>query len=195
MKSDILLLSSNKDNLELLLKETEKQAEYRGLEKKEASRLRLLAEELHEMLPELLSFSAAKFWIESEEKKFELHTTIEPNDALTGDLRDKLLEVSSSGKNAAAKGILSKIKLAVQFMMIDYEENSANTASFYTYGLENAGGAFSVAWSLNTYKQKANADNDEKWDELERSIIANLADEVLIGLEGKTVEVIVKKAF
>ena len=92
MKSDILLLSSNTDNLELLLKETEKQAEYRGLEKKEAGRLRLLVEELHEMLPELLSFSAAKFWIESEEKKFELHTTIEPNDALTGDFATSFLK-------------------------------------------------------------------------------------------------------
>ena len=34
---------------------------------------------------------------------------------------------------------------------------------------------------------------EEKWDELEKSVIANIADEIEIGIAGKTVEMIVYK--
>ena len=49
-------------------------------------------------------------------------------------------------------------------------------------------------WSLTTYKKKVKA-NTEGWDELERSIIANLADDVTVGILGGKVMITVKKKF
>ena len=196
MKSNICTLEEGNASLSLLLDETEKAAAYSNLDKKQTGRLRLLAEELVEMLPELLSFSKGKFWIESEEKVFSLHTVLTPNESMTAERREKLLAVSSTGKNSAAIGIMSKIKLAAEFMLIDYEENATYSTPFYENGMINPVSiGMDLAWSLNSYKQKANTQKDERWDELEKSIIANFADDVLVGVQGKKVEIIVKKSF
>jgi len=198
MKSDICKLSLGAESLSALLAETEKAASYSNLEKKDSGRLRLLAEELVGMLPELLEFSDGEFWVEGEGKNFELHTVLSPNEALTSDKREKLLEVSSSGKNAAAKGIMAKIKLAAAFMMIDYDSAAAEAPlgyGFFHDGLYGVNSFPAQAWSLSAYRAKAKKEESEKWDELERSIIANIADEVLVGIQGNKVEIIVKKAF
>ena len=199
MKSDICTLSANSiDTLKKVLSETEKTAAYASLDKKQGSRLRLLAEELVEMLPSLLEFTSGEFWIECEGKHFELHTSLKPDDALTSEKRDELLKVSSSGKNAAAVGIMAKIRLAAAFMLIDYEKNAADlllAGDFYHDGM-GANPYFAIpAWTLENYRAKAKSEQGEKWDELEKSIIANIADDVLVGVDGKKVEIIVKKSF
>ena len=61
MKSDVCKLSTDATDLRMVLKETAKSAAYRDLDPKETSRLRLLAEELVEMLPSLLRFPRALF--------------------------------------------------------------------------------------------------------------------------------------
>ena len=198
MKSDICKFSHDKDSLSALLDETEKAASYSNLDKKETGRLRLLAEELVGMLPELLEFSDGEFWVESEGKSFELHTVLSPDESMTEERRSKILAVSTSGKNVSAVGIMAKIKLAVEFMLIDYERNVAELPAdycFYSEGIVPAPSFSGQAWSLEIYRQNAQKEKNEKWDELERSIIANIADEVLVGIQGKKVEIIVKKAF
>lgn len=199
MKSDVCLLTEkDPDSLKKVLTETEKAAKYASLNKKESNRLRLLAEELFEMIPSVLEFSSGEFWIECENKKFELHTSLKPTDLLTMEKREEILKVSSSGKNAAAKGIMAKIKLAATFMMIEYESNpdlSFAGSSFFDEGL-GVNPYFSLSsWSLTQYRKKAQEEKGEKWDELEKSIIANIADDVIVGIQGKQVDIIVKKDF
>ncbi len=53
---------------------------------------------------------------------------------------------------------------------------------------------YSNAWALSQYKETAKED-ENAWDELERSIIANLADDVVVGIKGKKVDIVVKKDF
>ena len=195
MTSDICVLSKDNESLNALLSETTKAASYAKLSKKEALRLRLLSEELVCMLPELLDYSDGKFWIESDNKKFEIHVSLSPNSSLTMDKRENLIALSSDGKNAAAKGILTKIKLAAQFMLIDYEYVSTVSSGFYSFGFDNGISIDTSLWSLNNYKNKVEKANEEEWDELEKSIIAQLADDVLVGVQEKKVEIIVKKAF
>ena len=80
-------------------------------------------------------------------------------------------------------------------MMIDYEKTVQNTSSFYSYGL---GGDFDrqcPIWTLANYRQNVSKEKDEEWDELEKSIIANIADDVQVGLQGSKVEITVKKTF
>lgn len=198
MKSNVCTLpreANDTASLSDILNESEKVASYCGLDKKSSGRLRLLAEELVGMLPELLSFSSGEFWIDSEGTTFELHTVLTPDENMTYDLREKLLAVSSNGKNEAAKGIMSKIRLAAAFMLIDYEENAFINEGFYAAGLDPSQAVYSAVWNLDTYRQKAKEKQGEEWDELERSIIANIADDVLVGVQGKRVDIIVKKTF
>ena len=198
MKSDIIKLTGDIDSLKAVLSETEKTASYAQLDKKQGGRLRLLSEELVEMLPSLLAFSVGEFWIDCDGKSFELHTSLTPNEAMTSERRDELLSVSKSGKNAAATGIMAKIRLAATFMMIDYEKNAAEMPADYGFYHDGMGGSSyftTSAWSLSAYRMNAGKEKGEEWDELEKSIVANLADDVLVGVEGKKVEIIVKKNF
>lgn len=201
MKSDIINLSGitkNFDSLNRVLSETEKAAGYAKLEKKQSGRLRLLAEELIGMLPELLDFSTGTFWIECEGKNIELHTSLSPDETVTSKKRDELLKVSTSGKNAAVTGIMSKIKLAATFMLLDYNEVSKYAPQIYNDAYLYLGTTKNtelISWSLANYRSNAEEEKGEPWDELEKSIIANIADDVLVSVDGKSVEIIVKKTF
>ena len=67
--------------------------------------------------------------------------------------------------------------------------------------LFNAGVEYSVgltpsySWSLNKYRNVVKKEDKEDWDELEKSIIANLADDVIVGVKGKQANIVVVKKF
>lgn len=199
MKSDVCAITRDESSIASILNEAEKAASYSKLDKKQTMRLRLLAEELVGMLPELLTFSSGEFWIESDNLTFELHTLLSPDEAMNSANREKILSVSKSGKNLAASGIMNKIKLAAQFMMIDYNDAVSTTGMEYEFFSMGMGDPqimkSAYAWSLQKYRVKSEEKKDEAWDELEKSIIANIADDVLVSLNGKSVEIIVKKTF
>ena len=50
-------------------------------------------------------------------------------------------------------------------------------------------------WSLSNYyfTVKKNDNDLENWDELEKSIIANLTDDVTVGINGDNVEMVISK--
>ena len=52
-------------------------------------------------------------------------------------------------------------------------------------------------WSLNQYKLslKNKQENKEEWDELEKSIVASIADEVKIYIRGENTEMVIFKKF
>ena len=53
-------------------------------------------------------------------------------------------------------------------------------------------------WSLHAYRNAVAENRDkepEKWDELEKSITAKLADDVKIFIRGNTVEMVIEKTF
>ncbi len=119
MRTDVYQLTKNTASLGFILDEAEKAAAFGELNNKQAIRLRLLAEELIGMLPELLEYCKAELWIENEGKKYELHVSVTLEDILSAD-REKLMEISTSGKNAAATGIMGKIRAAAETMIVDY---------------------------------------------------------------------------
>ena len=51
-------------------------------------------------------------------------------------------------------------------------------------------------WSPNSYVSHAGADKStEEWDELEKSIVGKLADDVVVGIRSEKVELVMKKSF
>ena len=197
MKTDICTISNDRSTYNAIFTEVEKSAEYNKLEKKQALYLRLLAEELVSMLPELLEIGSGEFWIENNGPDFELHASIKSKGLSVFD-KENILSVSSSGKNAASTGIMNKIKVMAENMLGDFIEVSKMGAENGWYNFYDMGSGVETmyvnSWSLSNYKENVD-NNTEEWDELEKSIIANIADDVIVGVKGKKVDIIIKKKF
>ena len=103
MRSDIISISRNQDNLSKILCETQKTAEYASLNGKEMIRMRLIAEEFVGMLKELSQDFEGEFWIEREDLSFAFVAQLHINEVMDKQTKRKFIEVSSDKKNAAAK--------------------------------------------------------------------------------------------
>ena len=207
MKSNICALNEDLTCLKVVLTEVEKVTTYNCLENKKALRLRLLAEELCGMLPGLIENFSGKFWAENNDNDYELHVELKADD-MSIDLRDELISVSKSRKNAAAKGVMGKIRAIAETMLLaafDPTLQSLSAGEFYDHHGFNMGfgyidpviadeTGYICSWSLFNYKT-AVEDKDDAYAELERSIVAKLADDIIVGVRGKNVEIVVKKSF
>ena len=208
MKSNVCKLNEDLTCLKDVLSEVEKVAKYNGLEDKKALRLRLLAEELCGMLPGLTQNFSGEFWAETEGDSYELHVELKADD-MDMDLRDELISVSKSGENAAAKGVMGKIRAVAETMLLTAFDPSLTPplpeGEFYDGRGFNIGfgyidpeisfeTGYAYSWSLYSYKT-AVEEKEEEYAELERSIVAKLADDIIVGVRGKNVEIVVKKSF
>jgi hypothetical protein len=191
MKSNVIKITQNQDNLNKILLETQKASEVCGLDKKQTLRTRLIAEEFVGMLKELSTDFDGEFWVEEENLEFNFVTKLYINENMDKQTKRRFIEVSSDKKNAAAKGIMGKIRDIVENML--YPENAIYSSSFISYQLESAV-LLNDQWTLNKYKD-AERSNAEPWDELEKSIIANVADDVVVSVKGKNVEIVITKKF
>ena len=189
MVSNKLYFTKMSDNFRNIPAEAEKVAVFNELSHKKMLRLRLLAEELIGMMSQLVKYGDGEFWIENEGEKYELHIKLINKESVD---REKLLSVSSTGKNAAAKGIMGKLICAVEYMIDERSKVADAQYDFYGMGMMQYGDY--AAWSLMNYRNNVDeASNEEAWDELEKSIIANLSDDVVVGIIGQNINVIVKK--
>jgi len=201
MKSDVIHVSSDGTGIQEALEKTEATGRYANLDQKETVRLRLLAEELMGMLQSITGRLSADYWVEAEGKDFQLH--LKAIQLMTHEFRKTLLGVSTSGKNENAKGFMGRFRDMFSRMM-EPEDDSIPT--FYSggwYDAEAASAGMSMAvmgaemWSMNEYRETlANrAENEEAWDELEKSIVASLADEIKVGIGNNEVEMVIFKKF
>ena len=198
MISDVIHISNDGAGVGDALAQAEKSAAFRELETRDALHLRLFAEEMLGMARSLTGEREGDFWIESCGARFQLHLKVTTQ--MNAEKRKSLLAASSTGKNAAAKGFMGKIKDLFERALEDGGDvygvaMNANSAFLVSapFGAENAPGM----WTLTRYKQTLRAGNapQEEWDELERSVISRLADEVEIGIDRGVVKMTVEKAF
>lgn len=190
MKSNVCTFKRNATNLANILEETNKIAQYNNLGKKESLRLRLLAEEMVGLLNELVKKFDGEFYVENEGNKYELHSVINIP-TMTSEIRKDLIEFSSSKSNSASKGILGKIRNAFDVMLLNFFENGniyvpANSDAYdhNTY----------YEWDLVNYVEN-NESKDEIKEELQKSIIGNIADNVVVSIKGGKVNIVIAKAF
>lgn len=202
MTPEIVIVTSAEDGVREALAMTEKIGAKCGLDKKSVLRIRLLAEELLGMLRGIAGNVRAEYRISAEDKRFELR--LKSNVVMTSEIREQFLSASFSGKNEAAKGFMGKIRFMIAGVLLSAKEalpyavlNDVGPA--YPTGVFAADGGYS--WSMAYYKQDLrdhqNDGSDERgaWDELEKSIVANLADDVKVRIVGSNVEITVLKTF
>lgn len=103
--------------------------------------------------------------------------------------------MSKSGKNAAASGIIGMIRNAVDDWLL-YADNSGAPLPMGFCDRDSVYCDYNYAWSMDIYMQQLELMEKKKsWDGLEKSIIASFSDDVVVGIKGKKIEIIVVKDF
>jgi hypothetical protein len=191
MQSNVIKIARDSENLNLILNETEKTAVYAELSTKQTLKTRLIAEELIGMLKELSENFDGIFWVDQDQLSFKFVTQIYLNETMDMQTKKKFINVSTDKKNASARGVMGKIRDIVENML--YPENAVYSGNFIAYQMESAV-LLDDVWTLSRYRD-AERNNEEPWDELEKSIIANLADDVIVSVKGNKVEITITKKF
>jgi len=198
MKSDVITVSSRGTRMETALQQIDKIAAYKGITGKNTLHLRLLAEEMMGMMRSVTGETEGLFWIEDEDGVYELHLQVRTR--LSGDEREQLLSVSSSGKNESAKGLMGRLR---DFFDWDSDADLAAGASslllpdMYEH---SSSPMLDVEWSMRRYEsalytqveQNAPGARDA-WDELEKSVVKHVADDVKVYIRRGVVEMVILK--
>ena len=203
MKTELISISPTGTGMDKALELTEKTGAFCGLDHKSALRLRLLSEEVIELMRSFTDELRGDFWLEAKDNVVEIHLKTEiPMDLKT---KKELIAVSSSGKNAAAKGFMGKIRELISTATLpDDPETKAMTdqaLGLMSLGCQMGSYSGSYSWSMSSYvasiekASETKTDAQEAKDELEKSIVANLADDVTVHIVNSDVEIAIYKAF
>lgn len=165
---------------------------------KDGMHLRLIAEETLGMLKAMAGDYSALVWIEQDGREASVNITAKA-DKMDREAKKEILSVSSSGKNASSKSFMSKIGDFIEKNLTDREE-AIGLFDNYDSGIidfspaDGEQGDMMRAWSLDHYRRSlrdegpSDAVKEEVRDILEKSIVASLAKDVIVGVKKENVE-------
>ena len=197
MKTDVIVVSSRGSRMETALGQAEKVAAYKGLSEKDALQLRLLTEEMLGLMRAVTGETEGKFWIEDEDGMYRLHLQVKTR--LNSEERQQLLSVSSTGKNESAKGLMGRL---ADFFDWGSDDDLAAYSSplLMPDALEySSSPALDWEWSMMRYENALSAriSQDEAareaWDELEKSVVRHVADDVRVSIRNGVAEITILK--
>ena len=197
MRSNICTIEKGTRDLEAILKESESVAKYNNLDEKQTLQLRLLCEELDGMLPNIIDDFSGDFWIDFDSGVCKINAAIKIPE-FDAAKKEELINVAKNKKNASAVGLVGKIRDAIEdFFLDDARAASISTppASLFVATGFSEGVDYSYLWSLKGYKSAVEEDKAEAWDELEKSMISSVADDVIVGIKGNKANIIIVKSF
>ena len=215
MQTEKIEIDHSGQGISRALEEAERFAASLRLDRKGRFYLRLLAEETLGMMRAVTGEFRAEFWLEWRDPIFRwsnsgvcaLHLDARTN--VNYPARQELLSVSTKGRNTAPRGIMEKIRELVEAGLYGMEESlrfqteyGAGILDYGTLGMVDGGMSQAFySWSMQKYKEgvagtKAGEEAAaEAWDELEKSVIANIADDVQVGVRRGSVELVIVKEF
>ena len=198
MKTDEITVDSRGARMETALAQAEKVAVYKGLARKDALSLRLLTEEMLGLMRALTGESEGVFWIEDEDGEYRLHLRVRTR--LNADERAQLLSVSSTGKNESAKGRMGRLRdffdwgsdadLAAYngpLLMPEMYETTSSPSLDWEWSMVRYEDA------LNRRMAAADPAAKEAWDELEKSVVTHVADDIRVSIRNGNVEMVILK--
>ena len=197
MKTDKLWISDTvrrNGDVDEILREF---AEKNGIEGKDYSHLCLLAEETLGMVGQMLNVYDGQLWLEDTAAGYEI--------ILEADAHE-----NHDGKDvptASPEGFMAKVAMMMNcsYMFESIaempEELAGMLPDYMSYGLRESkdSPAWAGRWSLSAYRWQLMKRREEKpavrlaLDELEKSIVAQLADEVTIGIHGHRIRLVISK--
>lgn len=204
--SDKFMVNSDAERMAAARYATENFAWQAKLEKKDTLRLDLLVEETLGMVKTMLEDFYGQIWFVADGRDCEIH--FEATADMNADRKEELLSVSSTGKNAAAKGFMAKLGEVISGAlhsagrsMDTYGQETMRYGIVHTSAVMSGSADMMTIWTLQTYRsdldQARGEDGmaEDAWDELEKSIVARLADDVVVGVKGDRIDLVIKKRF
>ena len=208
MVSDKFMVNSDAERMAAARYATENFAWHAGLDKHDTLQLSLLVEETLGMMKAMVDDFYGRLWFSGDASACEIHLEATAN--MDSDRKQELLSVSSTGKNAAAKGFMGMLGDVISRAL-----NNVGHAVDEAYGGTAVAGSvvapagmgtpnlydLTPVWTLDQYREnvekgRLEADALERAKEdLEKSIVANLADDVVVGVKGDRIELVIKKKF
>ena len=172
-------------------------AEKNGITGKDCYHLGLLTEEALGMANQILHVYDGELWVEGTAAGYEiiLEAAVHERDG------------SKAVPTASPEGFMAKIAemMNCAYMFENIVEMPEDLASmlpdYMSYGIreEKEAQAWAGRWSLTAYRdhlrnrQEENPNAEPSLDELEKSIVAHLADEVTIGIHGHRIRLVISK--
>lgn len=176
-----------------------------SLDHKNALHAKLVFEETLGMLKEMTDNYQAVVWMEKYKKGYCLKLAAKTT--MNYDKKQELLSMASDKKNSSVKGLMDKLGDVIQNGLLNYEyvtnlcqeygDGFINYGTMGMYGGIDAGPELGMMWSLNDYRNcleaapQSDLVSKEAWDELEKSIVGNIASDILVGVKGDKVEMTV----
>ena len=198
MKSNICKIDKGTKDLEAILKESEAVAEYNGFTHKQALQLRLLCEEIDGMLPNIINEFKGNLWIEFENGVCKIYVSVNIPE-INADTKAELVGIAKDKKNVAVFGLVGKIRNAIENFFLNEDAALAFTAASEGCYLsaENCESIdYTYLWTLEQYRNFAKKEEKaELWDELEKSVLASVADDIIVGIKGHQADIIIVKNF
>ena len=208
MVSDKFMVNSDAGRMAAARYATENFARQAGLDRRATLRLSLLVEETLGMMKAMVDDFYGRLWFSGDDGACEIH--LEATASMDSDRKQALLSVSSSGRNAATKGFMGMLGEVISNALHNIGQ-AVDTA----YGKTVVSGSviapaglgtpdlydLTPVWTLEQYKAnveegRLNADAlEQAKEDLEKSIVANLADDVVVGVKGDRIELVIAKKF
>lgn len=201
MESEKILITNKNFKLYDALGKIDNYLEDFELGAKDSLHMRLLMEETLGMLGAMTGEYHALLWMEKKEDSCEIKLVAKTD--MDVDKKKELLSVSKSGGNALAKGFMGKIGEIIENGILNYENimklQQVYGGGYVDYAALGGNPSDSMfVWSLDQYRDaldEARADDiaaGHAWDELEKSIVASLAEDVVVGVKMDQVELTIK---
>ena len=176
-----------------------------SLDHKTTMRVRLLTEEVLEMIRAMVGEFTGTFWIEAEGD--ECRICVNGTADINMEKEKELLSASKDGTNVSVKGFSAKLSQFMrhnkeymnEFFKISGDYAPIYSDAIYMQGLSCTSFTTEYIWSMHDYSAyiyddtNLNEEVEEKRDELEKSIIASLADDVRVGVKGDDITLTVVK--
>ena len=156
------------------------------------------------MLPNIIDDFSGDFWIDFEDGVCNVNVSLR-FDEFTAEKKEGLVAIAKNKKNASASGIVGMIRSALENVFLEEDSFGGGDMSlesrYFVTEYYNSMDQFYVAdysslWSLEHYRSTVKKEEKtEKWDELEKSVIASVADDIVVGVKGKRADINIVKKF
>ena len=202
-KSDFTFVDSSKIDEGKIYARADELIEELDVSAKDAIHLKLLFEETIGMLKAMTADFRAEIWLEKYKNVCCLKLTAKT--LMDAAKKKDLLTVSTDKGNSAVKGFMSKVSDIVENGLLNYSEvmklqqqygtGYVSFGSMGIYGIMEGSSDPGIMWSLSDYRESLGNEQgtdpsaQEAWDELEKSIVASLAKDVLVGVKGDRIDI------
>ena len=207
--SEIVHINSDLKGREEALAAADSFNRLNNVDRKYALHIRLITEELICLVHDIMKGFIGNLWLEKQDNRSGklFRVCLSAQRAATPEQEEQLLALASSGQNENSMGLIGKIREAIRLNMLlstggSIPKEYSAEDKWYSLGQgedseestdEKVG---EILWSLQSYRKSLSELNDgssKEDEELNRSIIAQLSDNVKIWLTADTTEVIIEK--